>query len=374
MFPKILHIEDVLPSIKGKDEFVVIERDGYCAIDYLVVKEDTFDGDPILNECRGIKFDTEGNVQARPFHKFFNLGEREQIGDVDWDQPHSASSKMDGSMVHGCMHNAKLVFMTRKGITDIAQDGLRLASPELIGWCRRMIIIERATPIFEYTGPDNRIVVRYDEPKLTLIGLRHLHTGEYMNIRNCNAPDVDLPFHFEVTCIHDFVKMAKALKEEEGYVIRFPKTGHMLKIKADLYVLRHKAKEQFVFEKNVLTLILMNESDDLLPLLTSDEQDKLLRYRGIVIASILRLAMEIEKVIVDNTHLTQKEFFLGPATDHDRRLRGALLYRRGDDEGDTFDLIVKYMLKQCGSSTRVEAMRDLLGTDWKTNKGDESND
>ena len=70
-FPIITHINDVLPAIKGRDEFSVNQHSFGTVILYHYVLEDSFD-EPIRPECRGIVFDHFGKLISRPFHKFFN--------------------------------------------------------------------------------------------------------------------------------------------------------------------------------------------------------------------------------------------------------------------------------------------------------------
>ena len=82
--------------------------------------DDTFDT-AIARECRGLKFDADGRIIARPFHKFFNLGEKERVEDIDWSAPHQLFDKLDGSMIHPAMLNGEMVFMTRMGATDQAR-------------------------------------------------------------------------------------------------------------------------------------------------------------------------------------------------------------------------------------------------------------
>src|ERR1700756_5034792 len=101
IFPKIERIEDVLPHIEGKTEFVVAEREGFTVINYMVAFDTTFPDLPdlnapyrsvdefderakeymhasILRECRGLMFDRDGKLISRPYNKFFNINEREE--------------------------------------------------------------------------------------------------------------------------------------------------------------------------------------------------------------------------------------------------------------------------------------------------------
>jgi RNA ligase len=44
-FPQIKTIDDVLPHISGREEFLVMEKEGYTVIKYAVAFEDTFQWD-----------------------------------------------------------------------------------------------------------------------------------------------------------------------------------------------------------------------------------------------------------------------------------------------------------------------------------------
>jgi hypothetical protein len=42
-FPIIRHLDDVLPHIQTREEFVLAEREGYSVVNYVVAMADTFD-------------------------------------------------------------------------------------------------------------------------------------------------------------------------------------------------------------------------------------------------------------------------------------------------------------------------------------------
>jgi len=116
-FPEIRTINDVLPHIKGCDEFIVAERDGFTVINYAVSMPDTFPpiavaggsakmreerslSSRIKRECRGLIFGEDGELMSRPFHKFFNINEREETlsKNIDMTRPHTVMEKMDGCL------------------------------------------------------------------------------------------------------------------------------------------------------------------------------------------------------------------------------------------------------------------------------------
>jgi len=179
-FPIITHIDQILDAVRDRDEFVVAEREGFTVIDYQVMMPDTFpsNGDELSalrRECRGIKFHKDGSIAARPYHKFFNLGEREEAleENIDWSEKFTILDKLDGSMIHpiilkGEYDQDPIVFCTRMGNTDIAQDAKKFCFSKIrddmdyFGFCRHMI--EKGfTPIFEWCSMSNIVVIAHRE-------------------------------------------------------------------------------------------------------------------------------------------------------------------------------------------------------------------
>src|SRR5262245_38066531 len=104
---RIEHIDDVVPHIPPERGIIVSSRRDHTVIDYVYSFDDTFDT-AIARECRGLKFGADGRIIARPFHKFFNLGEKERVEDIDWSRPHQVFDKLDGSMIHPAMLNGEM--------------------------------------------------------------------------------------------------------------------------------------------------------------------------------------------------------------------------------------------------------------------------
>src|SRR5258708_3654964 len=116
MFPVASHLDDYLPAIAGRDEFVVARRpeSGIIILNYNFVMADSFPDpnsfdDPVQarlaalrRDCRGLKFDIEtGECVTKPYHKFKNVGESLETmpQSIDWTQPHWILEKLDGSML-----------------------------------------------------------------------------------------------------------------------------------------------------------------------------------------------------------------------------------------------------------------------------------
>lgn len=310
IFPQISNIVDILPHIEDRPEFKVMEKDWYSVINYMVAFENTFSHDLnsssyntwVRRECRGLIFDTAtGNLISRPYHKFFNVGEREetQLHKVNLNEPHVVLEKLDGSMIRPIPTKEGFRLATKAGITDVAMNAEvfiadKLKYSKLINLC----ISAKMTPIFEWCSRKNRIVVDYPEDQLILTAIRSNHDGNYLP----HSDIVEIGEHFDIPYVKalagdekDINKVVDHIRkwdDGEGVVIRFD-SGHMVKIKADEYVLRHKSKEQINQEKNVIQVILDDSVDDVIPLLTQDDANRLKSFQNAFWMAVDDLASEM---------------------------------------------------------------------------------
>lgn len=268
-FPEIRTIDDVLPAIAGRDEFVVAEREFGTVINYLVAMPDTFKMEgphdvmgAIRRECRGLIFDTEGNIMSRPYHKFFNVNEKEETQShrLDLSRAHTVMDKLDGSMIRPVRMHGMVRLATKMGVTDIAMEAEKLLDYDQYVWLEDMMV-DGFTPIFEYVAPTNKIVVEYAEAKLILTGVRETVSGEYRSLRQWDAP-------FELvrtdSNVHDFdayLAFKRGETNREGDIIRFA-DGHMVKVKNDWYVQIHKTKDIVAVDRNIVELVLNETIDD----------------------------------------------------------------------------------------------------------------
>lgn len=365
---KIEHIDELLPHVQDRKDFIIAKRDGYTVIDYGFVDDDTFDHSARV-QCRGIKFGPDGRILARPFHKFFNLGERANLQPelIDLSQPHVIMEKLDGSMIHPAIVHGRLVFMTRMGHTDVARRAEALMTPAIMKTCCALLD-GGLTPIFEYTGPENRIIILYDAQELRLLAVRSTIEGTYV-------PQADVEIHAAALGVRpvgvipsqwdsarDFASFVRAVQGAEGFVLRF-EDGLWLKAKGDDYVLKHRSVSEIAREKNALALVLTNGVDDLLPLLRQEEQTALLTYASTVRAKMIETAALVDSLVASGAHLDQKEFavdHLKGASDHVRSI--AFTVRKGTPAAEA---VRDFLLNKTGSQARVDYARSLIGAEWK---------
>lgn len=310
VFPRIEHIDDVRCIIGEDDCFRTIAKDsGHTFINYVKMGNETFppfepaaSDDPwdvgyarsrwhqaaIRRECRGIAFDTAtGKIVSRPFHKFFNVGEREEmdVSALDFCATHWVCDKVDGSMVRPLPTPDGIRWGTKMGITDTAM----FAESFVASSDRRYVEFASAcmftdnTPIFEYVGPHNRIVADYTED-MVLLAIRDTITGAYLS-----PPEVDEyaeewgipsvrtydPVEGDPTVYLSAVKQSDDL--DEGIIIQWS-DGHRAKVKTETYTILHKVKESARTERTLVTAILEGTVDDLLPLVPAEDRADIERY------------------------------------------------------------------------------------------------
>lgn len=364
-FPTIERLDDALAHVREGVGIKVNRHARYTVIDYAYVSDDLFT-DVWEREFRGLKFDAAGHLVARPFHKFFNWGERlgPDMAVIDWSRPHCVTEKLDGSMVHPAVLDGELVVMTCAGITPQGEAALALATPQQRDWMRATAG-RGVTPILEFTAPENRIVVAYDEPALTLLAAREMRSGRYLTSTELLelAGDV-VPMVESYGPVDEpsaFLAAARAREGVEGYVIAF-EDGTRIKLKSDAYVLRHKALSALMHEKNVAAFVLEGAVDDVLPLVSPHAAERLSAYRDALEASMRATAARIEAFHDEHRTLERRDYAQRVRETFDRRLM-PLAFAAADGR-DLVAATRKMVAGLTGSAARIEANRDLLPPPW----------
>jgi RNA ligase len=133
---------------------------------------------------RGLIWNDEtGEVLARPFPKFFNFDEKEAPRILDDQVVYSYDNKFDGSL--------GILYERPDGVFAIAtrgsfnSDQAKLGTKLFYEWDEADrsyytgAIRDGATPLFEICGPDNRIVLSYDENFLAPLGFMNIEHGYF---------------------------------------------------------------------------------------------------------------------------------------------------------------------------------------------------
>lgn len=192
---------------------------------------------PVTLAARGLVLDPgERRIAATPFPKFFNVGERD-APTPPASAPFVAQEKLDGSLVIAFRHRGRWLAVTKGDWSSEAairtQAVLDAGAPELDAH-----LAPGVTYLLEATGPENRIVVRYEESALTLLGEYGPH-GREVPDGDLDATAVSLgwrrPVVWPFGSVDDALAEAGTLTQaREGYVLRFA-DGLRLKVKGDEY-------------------------------------------------------------------------------------------------------------------------------------------
>ena len=394
-FPYITNISDVLPAIEGRDEFVVAEKEGYTVINYNVMMADTFpdvgeigaastseDLDRLIErydamarrECRGIIFDSKtGDIIRRPFHKFFNVNEREETQDhvIDLSRPHAILEKLDGSMIAPFIVNGQMIWGTKMGATDVAKpvEEFVNAYPAYIEFAK-WVIECGYTPIFEWCSRKQRIVLDYKEDWLILTAARNMNTGEYRSYKwmtdvtvGYGIPVVrqwEIGIEMDNHTMRSFVDYVRDLEDLEGFVVRFD-NGHMLKLKCHWYLQIHKAKEAILQDRNIVELILEEHLDDVKAHLPAEDRDRLTQFEsdfnvrvGIVVQDILDIMGEL-----DDSNIDRKTFAIEMAPQICPYMR-PIIFKNFDGctIGKVFEDVRNTIRNNLTKTAKYEAIRD----------------
>lgn len=377
-FPLIRNFSEIRDLIAPKPEFVIADRGWFSVVNYLVAMPDTFTGSTdeesaILRECRGLVFcNKTGEILSRPYHKFFNLNEREetQKHNIDWGKNFSVLDKLDGSMIRAIRipgEKSDFRLATKMGITDIAMQAERFVArrPEYIKIIRECLLFGM-TPIFEWCSNKSQVVISHPIDKLVLTGIRENYTGIYVEFNSDTkrlAKGIDLVESRSFNDIDAIVNHCKTLEDAEGYVIRFS-DGHMLKVKGDWYLQLHKSKDRIRFEKDVIDLILDEKIDDIKPFLLQNDLKEIEIFEKSFNRGMLETASRLQNVVEGfkekHPDASRRDFALAPLFEKSPDVFKPVFWKIYDGKS-ALDAIKDIVKKHIGSQTAVDRVRVLFG-------------
>lgn len=290
------------PTLEAKLEKLKVElgikskiyyEDGLVILNYDQIESPK--SHPIVIECRSLILNcyTYG-VVSRKFDRFFNHGECPDFYN-DFDITRSyVFTKEDGSLIGVYYNNftSKWEISTRslaKAEGDHISGGTFREKVLSAFGCddeekfQEVMSNYRTdlTYIYEYVGPSNRIVTRYEKDHMVLTAIRNNGSGEYTSFNMLldhaqNQNDIG----FNVVPVksynlNSFEEIKKAIDElpalAEGYVCFDPVSGKRVKCKSPGYVAIHGLRENGVLSmKRVYTLVLINEHEEYLTYFPED--------------------------------------------------------------------------------------------------------
>jgi len=313
-------------------DFPVRDDYYYRIFDYNIAVYTSFQL-PYGTECRGVMFLMKGktviDIASRPMHKFFNYKENpESTFDCDISEV-EIITKADGSLMSSYLNLDSEIKLKSKGSikSDVANDAnkhLIELNDELLMSDIRALESEGCTVNFEWTAPFNCIVLRYKEPKLTVLNVRNRYTGEYIPHKLLQQypgikkylvnfdPAVDLA---QFTKLSEFREFIRKMDYIEGYIVKHKTLW--VKMKTDWYCNLHTSKFSISSDKQLFFAFVDGRLDDLRQIVDNDPYftDRIEKAEKIFLSKIESLILEAKAVYEQfKNEPTSKDFYAKAAT------------------------------------------------------------
>lgn len=254
---------------------------------YWMLTYNPFDSDftnDITKTCRGIVLDIDPDTNKvlgivnYAMSKFFNYGDS-NCAPIDWTTA-KVLSKKDGQLIRVSKYKGEIIWCTNGAFglntpvdftDDKVQDYVSLVKLALnndLSWIDR--IPEGVTVFMELCSPYNRIICRYSDVKMWLLGARS-NVSPYSEIMpedvkaQISIP-LDIPESYDLHSIDSVLKELDKFVgyEQEGVVVR-DAAFNRIKVKSKDYLrIHYMLGENGITQDSILTAILTDSTDDLL--------------------------------------------------------------------------------------------------------------
>lgn len=269
---------------------------------YVILKYDQIDSDfnePIVRESRGLILDEHNDykVVCKAFDKFFNYGE-ELAAEINWDTA-KIQEKVDGSIMklwwserfmkwivstNGTIYaqNADVMF-PKNGITNFRDMFMEVYNKKEI----RGEPQKDSTHVFELVGPQNRVVIPYEE--IELYYLTSVNNETFEEFQDESFINFPVPLSYYFSSLEETVEFTKTddfnTFRNEGFVVK-DGNNNRIKIKTEDYLKIHRMRgETNPTPKRFLELLRMNEASEFLSYFPEYKEDydefkeRYIRYR-----------------------------------------------------------------------------------------------
>lgn len=247
---------------------------------------------PYMLASRGLVINSDSEIVARPFDKFFNYQQftiPRYEGDISVEnskfrdnEPFNTLEKVDGSLSIIYTYKDELFFSGSNYIDGVVADKNKRLYKELYGEDSYNVLKKlgtKFTVLMEVVDLNNQIVIKYDKPAFYLLAVRDTQTGQYVNyegiLKVAKRLGVSLPKKYDMKNVHDILDFMATLKGQEGVVINYA-DGYRLKFKTEDYIKLHLKYTKFRgginTKNNIIALLDMVRNDTLDDLLAERHQ------------------------------------------------------------------------------------------------------
>ena len=306
---------------------------------------------PIVCACRGAVVEEVLNdgdhspcfrLVAYAFDRFFNLGEP-QAAEVDWSSA-TVYEKYDGSLIKLFWNGVQWVVSTSGSVGGAGNVGDSGLTFEQLFWDTFRYMRYNAFDldpnycyVFELCAPENRIVVKYEEPMLRLLAVRDRKNNfEELSLAGFSRNFwVAESFNFGADQLLEAVN-ARGV-DHEGFIV-CDANGNRIKVKSDVYVQLHRVRGNG--EPDFSELYLNDDLDEFL-LHFPDYSEKFNALRE----NLALVAWGVEEFVRLYSGYSQKEFAAIVLENHPK-VSGAMFSLRAGKCANFYEYVSQMKPKQ----------------------------
>lgn len=295
-------------------------------------------------EARGIMFRITNGLElvSLPMSKFFNLNENPITMNLDLSKVDVIQVKADGSLISTYLHQGKLMLKSKGSLTsDQAMAAMHWLNgdqpgPSFLREYLRTVANAGITVNLEWTAPDNRIVIGYLEPMLTILNCRRMTDGAYVDpfdpledgvtYHSTNLLNFVIPEVF-TNNPEAFIRSIPDMTEDvEGYVAKMT-DGLWFKCKTLKYLSLHHAKDSVNNPRRLFEAVLDEGVDDLLSMFAGDALAVQLIHEMQARVDVLynHMVSVVEKFHNDNKGLSRKDYAIKGQAEVDKMYFGLVM-------------------------------------------------
>lgn len=361
MYADLMELTEKDASFFFKD--FKLEGKTYRIFNYRLASWSSFANPNALN-CRGTMFEVSDGafekLSCLPPEKFFNYEE----GGVDHESGvlGDKMDKMDGSLISSYVHDGVLYLKSKGSLfSEQAIAAMKfLGKDENEGFKRDLEKLAELgyTANLEYTSPDNRIVIPYQEEALTLLSARSMNDGSTLYASKL-AKVLNDSGHVESVkrlvrfsdmrgsgkSHKDFVEETRAEQQGEGYVVEIEMPdgiSYLVKVKNLKYVALHQTKDSVNSPKRLFEAVLNEGSDDLRSMFADDPYvlGKIAEMENKVLPKYNSIIADVEGFVDENGSLSRKDFAIKAQSERPE-LMGLLMTEYLDRKVETGEIVPK---------------------------------
>jgi hypothetical protein len=204
---------------------------------------------------RSSVWNSKGELISAGFRKFFNWGEQPDLCYTPFSMTANGGvrlvEKIDGSTLIVSRYKGELIVRTR-GTIDASKmpngyeiEFLKEKYPQAFD---NTLLTAGYSLLYEWVSPENRIVIKYNEPDIYLIGVICHENYELMTQKNLDNYAMDYgvkrPKYFKFDSLKEMHEAVEAFKGMEGLCVYCNHDKDIRKVKGADYLIRHRLKDE----------------------------------------------------------------------------------------------------------------------------------